>query len=59
MICTLQFGLGIILAVTAATILFEGGVFGEMTTGIAIVMGITGIALIATSKIRLLSRSAD
>jgi hypothetical protein len=59
MIRKLQFILGIILALIAAAIMFEGSVFGERTTGIAMVMGIVGIALIATSNVRLLKLSED
>jgi hypothetical protein len=54
MIQKLQFITGIILAVAAAAIMFEGSILGENTTSIAIVMGIVGIVLIATSKFRLL-----
>ena len=48
------FVLGIIVALTGAVIMFEGSIFGERTTGIAIVIGIIGIGLIATSSIRFL-----
>ena len=44
------FVLGIILALIGAAIMFEGSLFGERTTGIAIVIGIVGIGLIATSS---------
>jgi len=44
------FVLGIILALIGATIMFEGSLFGERTTGIATIMGIIGICLIATSS---------
>jgi hypothetical protein len=44
------FVLGIILALIGAAIMFEGSLFGERTTGIAIVIGIVGICLIATSS---------
>ena len=44
------FILGIILALIGAAIMFEGSLFGEKTTGIAIVIGIVGICLIATSS---------
>jgi hypothetical protein len=43
------FVLGIILALIAAFLMFEGSILGENTTGIAIVIGIVGIGLIATS----------
>ncbi len=44
------FLLGIILALIAAGLMFEGSILGESTTGVAIVIGIVGIGLIATSK---------
>ena len=44
------FVLGIILALIGAAIMFEGSLFGERTTGIAIIIGIVGIGLIATSS---------
>ncbi len=50
----LLFILGISLALMGAFIMFEGSVFGENTTGIAIVTGILGIGLIATSSVRVL-----
>ena len=50
----LQFILGIIVALIGAVIMFEGSILGENTTGIAIVIGIIGIGLIATSSYRLL-----
>lgn len=46
----ISFVLGIILALVGAAIMFEGSLFGERTTGIASVMGIVGICLIATSS---------
>lgn len=42
------------MALTAAALMIEGSILGENTTGIATVTGIIGIALIATSKFRLL-----
>lgn len=44
------FSLGIILALIAAGLMFEGSILGERTTGVAIVIGIVGIGLIAKSK---------
>ena len=44
------FILGIILALTGAAIMFEGSIFGERTTGVAIIIGIVGLGLIATSS---------
>ena len=51
------FVLGIILALIGATTMFEGNLFGERTTGIAIVIGIVGICLIATSSPRKAKKS--
>jgi hypothetical protein len=45
---------GLILASTAAFFMFDGDILGENTTGIATVVGIVGICLIATSNITLL-----
>jgi hypothetical protein len=42
------------LALAGAVILVEGSVFGESTTAAGIVIGVIGIVLIATSKVRLL-----
>ncbi len=50
----IQFVLGIIAALIGAAIMFHGNVFGEHNTGIAIVLGIIGIGLIAGSSIRVL-----
>ena len=46
-----QFVLGIIVALIGAAIMFEGSIFGENTSGIATVIGIIGIGIIATSNI--------
>jgi predicted membrane protein len=46
------FALGIVLALIGAAIMFEGSLFDERTTGIATVIGIVGICLIATSSAR-------
>jgi hypothetical protein len=48
------FVLGILLALTGAFLMWDGRILGEDTTGIAIVIGIFGIGLIAASKFRLL-----
>lgn len=45
-----QFWLGLALALAGAAIIFEGSVLGENNTGIATVVGIIGIVLIASSK---------
>jgi hypothetical protein len=47
---------GLALALTAAFLMFDGDILGENTTGIATVIGIIGIGLIATSNITLLKR---
>ena len=41
---------GIILALVGAFVMFQGNVFGEHTTSIAIIIGIVGFALIATNS---------
>jgi len=51
-----QWIIGLILALTAAFFMFDGDILGENTTGIATVVGIVGIGLIATSNFTLLKR---
>lgn len=46
---------GIVLALIAAILMFNGDILGEDSTGISTVLGIIGISLIATSNINLLS----
>jgi hypothetical protein len=46
----IQFSIGIILALTGAILMF----FGILPTSARIIIGVVGIALIATSKFRLL-----
>jgi len=48
------FTLGLLLALAAAYCMWDGDILGESTTGIATVIGIIGLLLIATSKFRLL-----
>ena len=43
------FLLGILIALTGAFLMWNGSILGENTTGIATVIGIVGIGLIATS----------
>ena len=50
------FIIGLVLALTAAFFMFDGDILGENNTGIATVIGIVGIGLIATSNITLLKR---
>jgi len=50
------FIIGIVLSLTAAFFMFDGDILGENTTGIATVIGIIGIGLIATSNFTLLKR---
>ena len=45
---------GICIALIAAGIMFHGNIFGERNSGIAIVIGIIGIGVIATSNFKLL-----
>ena len=47
---------GLVLALTDAFLMFDGDILGENTTGIATVIGIVGIGLIATSNFTLLKR---
>ena len=49
------FIIGLVLALTAAFFMFDGDILGENTTGIATVIGIVGIGLIATSNFTLLA----
>ncbi len=44
------FTLGILVALMGAFLMWDGSILGENTTGIATVIGIIGIGLIATSK---------
>jgi len=50
------FIVGLVLSLTAAFFMFDGDILGENTTGIATVIGIVGIGLIATSNFTLLKR---
>ena len=50
------FIIGLVLALTAAFFMFDGDILGENTTGVAMVIGIVGIGLIATSNFTLLKR---
>jgi hypothetical protein len=45
---------GICFALIGAGIMFHGNIFGERNSGIATVIGIVGIGLIASSNFRLL-----
>ena len=45
---------GLCVALIGAGIMFHGNVFSENNSGIATVIGIVGIGLIATSNFRLL-----
>ena len=48
---SIQFILGIIVALIGAGIMFHGNIFGENNSGIATIIGIIGIGIIATSNI--------
>ena len=50
----IQWIIGLVIALTGAFFMFDGKILGENTTGIARVVGIVGICLIATSNITLL-----
>ena len=41
---------GIVLALIGASIMFQGNVFGERTLGVAVIICIVGLALIATNS---------
>jgi len=45
-----QFIIGILVSLTGAFLMWNGSILGENTTGIATVIGIVGIGLIATSR---------
>ncbi|MEJ2267701.1 MAG: hypothetical protein P8X70_01345 [Nanoarchaeota archaeon] len=49
----IQFITGIVIVLIAVGILLHGNLFGEYNSGIAIVLTILGIGLIATSKYKL------
>ena len=53
-ISIILFIVGICIALIGAVIMFHGNIFGENNSGIATVIGIIGIGLIATSNFRLL-----
>ena len=53
-ISIILFIVGICIAITGAGIMFHGNVFGENNSGIATVIGIVGIGLLASSNFRLL-----
>ena len=47
----IHFILGIIVALLGAGIMFHGSIFGENNSGIATIIGIIGIGIIASSNI--------
>ena len=47
----IHFALGIIVALIGAGIMFHGNIFEENNSGIATVIGIIGIGIIASSSI--------
>ena len=49
----IPFVIGIVISLTAAFFMFDGNILGENTTGIATVIGIVGIGLIAISNVSL------
>ena len=46
---------GLVLALAGAFLMFNGDILGENTTGIATVIGIVGLCLIATSNVTLIA----
>ncbi len=53
----IRFAIGLISALAGAALMFHGTLLGENTAAVAIILGIIGIALIATSGYRLLGRT--
>ena len=49
----IQFVIGIIVALTGASIMFHGSIFGENNSGIATIIGIIGICIIVTSNVHI------
>ena len=45
--------LGLSLCLIGAIVMFEGNIFGENNSGLAIVIGIVGVGLVATSDVGL------
>jgi hypothetical protein len=45
--------LGIIVALIGAGIMFHGNIFGERNSGIATIIGIIGICIIASSNVHI------
>ena len=50
----IQWIIGLIIALIGAYFMFDGDILGENTSGIATVIGIIGICLIATSGVTLI-----
>ena len=50
----IQLIIGLIFVLTAAFFMFDGDILGENTSGIATIIGIVGISLIATSGVTLI-----
>jgi hypothetical protein len=48
---SIQFVIGVIVALIGAGIMFHGSIFAENNSGIATVIGIIGIGIIASSNI--------
>jgi hypothetical protein len=42
--------LGVLVCLTGAFLMWNGNILGESTTGIATVIGITGIGILSTSR---------
>jgi anthranilate phosphoribosyltransferase len=50
---SIQLVLGIIVALIGASIMFHGNIFGENNSGIATIIGIIGICIIASSNVHI------
>jgi len=46
-------GLGVLVCLIGGLLMFDGGILGESTTGIATVIGIVGIGIIARARKRM------
>jgi hypothetical protein len=46
------FVLGILLALAGGVLMWDGHIFGERTTGVAVIIGVLGVVLLATSSAR-------
>ena len=50
---SIQLVIGVIVALIGAGIMVHGNIFGERNSGIAIIIGIIGISIIAASNVHI------